>query len=153
MMHSPKTQNGVRDVDLHPSLAEALQNHLGGRNEGFLFMNEAGGSLHQSNVLRRSLHPILEKIGHAKCGFHAFRRFRVTHLRKQRVPEDLIRFWIGHADRSVTDGYSRVKDDVEFRRLLAQQTGLGFHMPTVAAQLPVAPIAPKTEVVNFSASA
>lgn len=71
----------------------------------------------------------------------------------RRVPEDLIRFWIGHADRSGTDGYSRVRDDMEFRRLVAQQTGLGFHMPAVAAQLPVAPIAPKTEVVNFSVSA
>ncbi|PYV24925.1 MAG: hypothetical protein DMG24_10125, partial [Acidobacteria bacterium] len=32
------------------------------------------------------------------------------------MPEDLIRYWIGHADRSVTDGYSRVKDDVKFRK-------------------------------------
>jgi len=45
---------------------------------------------------------ILEEMGREKCGFHAFRRYRVTHLRTQRVPEDLLRFWIGHADGSVT---------------------------------------------------
>jgi len=82
-------------------------------------------------------------MGREKCGFHAFRRYRVTHLRKQRVPEDLLRFWVGHADQSVTDGYSKVKEDVEFRRFTAEEAGLGFHMPTVAPKLSVAPIAPK----------
>jgi hypothetical protein len=62
-------------------------------------------------------------------GFHSFRRYRVTHLRKKRVPEDLLRFWIGHADKSVTDGYSKVKEDVEFRQLCAANVGLGFEIP------------------------
>src|SRR5208283_5912495 len=34
---------------------------------------------------------------------------------------------------------SKVKEDVEFRRFTAGQAGLGFHMPTVAPKLPVAP--------------
>jgi integrase len=100
--------------------------------------------------LRRSLHKILEGIGREKCGFHAFRRYRVTWLRKQRVPEDLLRFWIGHADKSITDGYSKVKEDVEFRRLTAEQAGLGFRVPTVVPKLPVAPAA---EVGIFTATA
>jgi integrase len=104
-------------------------------------------------VLRRSLHKILGEMGREKCGFHAFRRYRVTHLRKQRVPEDLLRFWIGHADGSVTDGYSKVKEDVEFRRFTAEQAGLGFHMPTVAPKLPVAPIAPKTAGAEIALTA
>jgi hypothetical protein len=29
-----------------------------------------------------------------------------------------------------------------FRRFTAEQAGLGFHMPTVAPKLPIAPIAP-----------
>jgi integrase len=153
MLSSPKTKKGVREVDLHSSLAAALQAHIAGRTSGFVFTNEAGGSLHQSNVLRRSLHKILEGIGREKCGFHSFRRYRVTHLRKQRVPEDLLRFWIGHADKSITDGYSKVKEDVKFRRLTAEQAGLGFHLPTVVAKLPVAPVAPSTEVGTFTATA
>jgi integrase len=152
-LHSPKTKNGLRYVDIHSSLAEALRAHIAGRSSGFVFTNDSGGSLHQSNVLRRSLHKILVGMGREKCGFHSFRRYRVTWLRKQRVPEDLLRFWIGHADKSITDGYSKVKEDVEYRRVTAEQAGLGFHVPTVVAELPVAPIAPKTEVGNFSASA
>jgi len=97
-----------------------------------------------SNVLRRSLHKILGEMGHEKCGFHAFQRHRVTHLRKQRVSEDLLRFWIGDADGSVADGCSKVKEDVEFRRFPAERAGLGFHMPTAAPKLPVAPIAPES---------
>ena len=76
----------------------------------------------------------------------------MTHLRKQRVPEDLLRFWIGHADKSVTDGYSKVKD-VEFRKFTAEQAGLGFHTPTVAPKLPVAPIAPKTAGAEIALTA
>jgi hypothetical protein len=45
----------------------------------------------QSNVLRRSLHAILAEMKPEKRGFHAFRRFRVSYLRKLKVPEDLIR--------------------------------------------------------------
>ena len=79
--------------------------------------------------------------------------FGWTHLRKQRVPEDLLRFWIGHAPESVTDGYSKVKEDVEFRRFTAEQAGLGFHMPTVATRLPVAPIAPRLDQAQCALSA
>ena len=144
-LYSPKTAAGLREVDIHHSLAELLHDHLNGRCTGFVFRSAVGTPLARSNVLRRSLHKILGEMGREKCGFHAFRRYRVTHLRKQRVPEDLLRFWIGHADKSVTDGYSKVKEDVEFRRFTAEQAGLGFHMPTVAPKLPVAPIAPKMD--------
>jgi hypothetical protein len=82
-----------------------------------------------SNIRNRSLRPILRVIGETPCGFHSFRRFRVTFLRKRRAPEDLIRFWIGHADKSVTDGYSRVREDVAFRTLCAENAGLGFELP------------------------
>ena len=146
-LYSPKTAAGLREVDIHHSLAELLHGHLNGRCTGFVFRSAVGTPLARSNVLRRSLHKILGEMGREKCGFHAFRRYRVTHLRKQRVPEDLLRFWIGHADGSVTDGYSKVKEDVEFRRFTAEQAGLGFHMPTVVPKLPVAPIAPKMDQV------
>jgi integrase len=151
--YSPKTAAGVREVDITNSLAELLHDHLNSRRTGFVFRTAAGTPMARSNVLRRSLHKILEGMGREKCGFHAFRRYRVTHLRKQRVPEDLLRFWIGHADGSVTDGYSKVKEDVEFRRFTSEQAGLGFHMPTVVPKLPVAPIAPKTAGAEIALTA
>ena len=74
----------------------------------------------QTNLLRRSLHPILAELKLEKAGLHAMRRFRTTWLRKQRAPEDLIKFWLGHAKESVTDGYSKLADDVEFRAEVAE---------------------------------
>ena len=83
----------------------------------------------QANVLRRSLHPILQELGVERAGFHAMRRFRTTWLRKQRAPEDLIRFWLGHAKQSMTDGYSMLAQDVAFRQEVAEKLGAGFDVP------------------------
>jgi integrase len=75
----------------------------------------------------------LKKLGQPKAGFHAFRRFRTTWLRKNRTPEDLIRFWLGHADETVTDGYSKLREDVQYRREVTDKIGLGFE---ISAQNP-----------------
>jgi integrase len=124
-----KTENGVRDIDLHPSIAQKLKRFIGDRNSGFLFCSKSGKPLLQSNVLRLSLYPILKNLKQPKAGAHAFRRFRTTWLRKQSAPEDLIRFWLGHANKSVTDEYSKLKDDVAFRKKVAEQVGVGFEPP------------------------
>jgi hypothetical protein len=52
------------------------------------------------------------------------------HLRKNRVPWDLEKFWIGHANRDVTDRYAlQLREDVEWRKDVAEKTGLGFALP------------------------
>jgi hypothetical protein len=61
-----------------------------------------------------------------KAGFHAMRRFRTTLLRKQRAPEDPIKFWLGHAEQSVTDGYSKLDEDLDFRKKVSEEIGTGF---------------------------
>jgi integrase len=86
----------------------------------------------------------LEELGVEKTGFHAMRRFRTTWLRKQRTPEDLIRFWLGHAQSSVTDGYSKVADDIEYRREVAKKIGTGFTAPP--STRPMVPRIRKKEV-------
>jgi hypothetical protein len=73
------------------------------------------------------------------CRGHAFRRFRVTHLRESRVPEHLIRFWVGQAAQSVTDLYSRVADDLPFRLSVVENVGVGFDLPD--SLIPVIPSA------------
>jgi hypothetical protein len=40
----------------------------------------------------------------------------------------LIRFWLGHANKSVTDVYSKLKEDVTFRKKVAEQVGIGFEL-------------------------
>jgi integrase len=128
-----KTENGIRDVDLHPSVAAMLKMFIGSRGSGFLFCSKNGLPLLQSNVLRLSLHPLLKKLGQPASGAHAFRRFRTTWLRKQQTPEDLTRFWLGHANKSVTDVYSKLKDDVAFRKQVTDQIGIGFELPVSQA--------------------
>jgi hypothetical protein len=89
--------------------------------------------LSQTNLLRRCLHPILKELVVEKAGFHAMRRFRTTWLRKQRAPEDLIKFWLGHSGTSVTDSYSKLADDLEFRKQVAETVGTGFGVPAYEA--------------------
>jgi hypothetical protein len=45
-----------------------------------------------------------------------------------RVQEDLIRWWLGHSEGSVTDGYSKLSEDVEYRREVAENIGIGFNL-------------------------
>jgi integrase len=114
---------------VHSALAALLKAFVGERQSGLLFFNRTGKPLSQTNVARRSLHPILEELKVEKTGFHAMRRFRTTWLRKQRAPEDLIKFWLGHAKQSVTDGYSKRAEDLEFRREVVEKVGTGFAVP------------------------
>jgi hypothetical protein len=128
----PKTQNAVRDVDICSNLAALLKDYIGNRTDGFLFYADSGKPLLQRNVLRDGLNPILKKLNLKQDGkaFHSFRRFRVMHLRKNRVPWDLEKFWIGHANKDVTDKYAaQLKEDVEWRKDVAAKTGLGFALP------------------------
>jgi hypothetical protein len=91
----------------------------------------------------RGLHSALEKLKQPKAGFHAFRRYRLTWLRKNRVHADLERFWMGHENETVGDGYSKMKEDVAFRLEQAEKVGLGFALPPKIAD--VARIARKNE--------
>ena len=112
----------------------------------FLFCSKTGRPLLQSNVLRAYLYPLLERAGEQKAGAHAFRRFRTTWLRKQHAPEDLIRFWLGHDNRSITDTYCKLNEDVVFRKNVAEQVGIGFELPT--ENLEVAPNCTQSELLS-----
>ena len=128
VIQKPKTTSAVRDVDLCPALAAMLSAFIAGRTTGFLFQNSAGKPLAQSNVLRRNLHPILKALGVPKAGFHSFRRFRATHLSKSRVPESLVKFWMGHSEISQTEEYVKMFDEVVYRREVADSIGLSFDL-------------------------
>ena len=126
----PKTANALRVVDLPEVLAQELRNFVGGVS-GYLFATAQGKSLQQRNVLR-VLHSV------KRVGFHAFRRFRLTWLRKNAVLRDLERFWMGHAAEEVRDLYSKLKVDVAFRQEWAERIGLGFELVHIGPQNVVA---------------
>jgi integrase len=128
-----KTKNGHRVVDLAPEVGKLLREYIGKRT-GLLFCTRTGQSLSQSNILRRQLHPLLKDLGLGQCGFHALRRFRTTHLRKQRTPEALTQFWLGHAGKSITDSYDRSREDVSYRKEVATAVGTGFTVPSAVVQ-------------------
>lgn len=113
MTQEPKTASAVRDVDLSSGLAAILKDFVADRKTGFLFRNAVGKPLAQSNVLRRSLHPV---------------RFRATHLSKSRVPESLVKFWMGHAESNQTEEYVKLSDEVVYRSDIADRIGLGFEL-------------------------
>jgi integrase len=130
-------------------LASLLKAFIGDRKEGFLLRNMSGEPLSQRNVLGRSLHRILEKkLKIEKQGFYGFRRFRLTWLRKNRVPGDLERFWMGHSDQEIGALYSRMEEETEFCQKVAESVGLGFELGggKTGGTGDVAPIAPKTHL-------
>ncbi|MGC1658465.1 MAG: tyrosine-type recombinase/integrase [Candidatus Acidiferrales bacterium] len=141
-----KSENGIRDVDLPTSIAAKLKEFSGDRTSGLLFCSKNGLPLLQSNVLRLSLHPILKRLNQPKMGAHAFRRFRTTWLRTQHAPEDLVRFWLGHANKRVTDGYSKLKVDVAFRKKVAEEIGIVFEL--TGETLEVAPNCIQIELLS-----
>jgi len=116
----PKTSNAVRVVDIPEVLARELREHVSGVS-GYLFATRQGKPLQQRNVLR-----VLHNV--KPVGFHAFRRFRLTWLRKTGAPKDLERFWMGHAPAEVGDLYSKLRDDVAYRQEWAERIGLGFEL-------------------------
>jgi integrase len=116
----PKTKNAIRDIDIPDELANVLHQHIN-QTDAYLFANRRGKPLIDRNVLK-ALHATGVKVG-----FHALRRYRTETPRRVRVPEDLIRLWLGHASGSVTDLYAEgLRNDEEFRRDWCERAGLRF---------------------------
>lgn len=150
----PKTKNGIRDVDVPESLATVFKQYVADKPSGkLLFASRNGNPLLQRNINRDWLHRILEKVGlrkaerwrekdgrrRVKClegegtAWHAMRRFRCTHLETELIPESLIKIWLGHGKRGVTEqSYIRMMGRTDTRRKCVEIAGLGFnHVPNV----------------------
>jgi integrase len=123
---SPKTRNAIREIDIHPGLAELLRQHVRDKKVGRVFEARNGSPISGDNVLKRVLHPLLKRLGIPKAGLHAFRHSRVTMLRKNGTPEDLQKQWIGHSSLRTTDRYSHTHQELEYRRLAASKAGLNL---------------------------
>ena len=137
--HRVKTQASNRVVDLHPRLNAAIINFVAEQNiqpGTFLFQSRSGRAMHLRTATAR-----LKK--HAISGFHSFRRFRITRLRDLGTPEDIIRYWVGHAGEGITDRYSKLAENVELRKEWARRPGLGFELDKVGHPAPKLPLHPK----------
>ena len=144
---APKTKNAVREIGIDPGLAELLRQHVGHKQAGRVFEARNGSPISGNNVLKRVLHPLLERLGIPRAGLHAFRHSRVTMLRKRGTPEDLQKQWIGHSSLRTTDRYSHTDQELEYRRLAASKAGLNLNGISK-----LDPMDPKSKVGNFSAT-
>jgi integrase len=134
-----KTQNGERDIDLCTTLAGIVREHIGDRKSGLLFCTSTGKQISQRNILRDSLHPILKKLEHVQGGFNIFRRFRMTELKKSDCPEVLEHFWSGHAQTHVSERYTKLLQQRDYRLEWAEKIGMGFSLPVRPTGLPGLP--------------
>jgi integrase len=126
-LDSPKTRSSIREVDIHSEVNEVLQAFAANMNRSdgnFLFAGRGTSRPITDSVIRANL-----RSAGASFSLHGFRRFRISHLRRMRCQEDLVKLWAGHAPGSMTDHYVRLADDIEFRKKTVSQVGLGFEFP------------------------
>jgi integrase len=128
VIQTPKTINAYRAVDLYPPVAKLLREFIGGRESGFIFETRNGRPIGTRNFLRL-LYANLETLGLRRRGFHAFRRYRNTHLRNRHCPPGLTLYWMAHSARSMSDHYDRSFEDGTFRSDVANSVGVGFEVP------------------------
>jgi hypothetical protein len=76
---------------------------------------------------KRNSHKALHGAGN-RSGFHAFRRFRFSVLRRAGVPENLIKQWLGHSQNLVDLCAAQLRYDVAHRREWCEMAGLGFEL-------------------------
>jgi integrase len=125
-----KTDAAWRVVDLDPRVAQLLLEYVKDHT-GLLFPSRSGSPRSYSNVYNRCLRPKLEKLGFyvPGAGAHCFRRFRAAQLQRAACPDDLRKFWLGHASSDISDQYAlQLLEDVERRKAAAASVGLGFEV-------------------------
>jgi integrase len=131
----PKTDAGIKDIDLHPDLAVLVKEYIGSRKNRFLFETSGGLPMSPRNITRDSLHPILQEMGRELAGFHTFRRFRESILLMSEARTLLIDYWMGHANGEMSGRYGKqLLDNIQWRRECAIKVGLGFVLPTKKQQ-------------------
>ena len=131
-----KTDAARREVDLHPDIAEYLQQYAAGKR-GLLF-HTANGTPHlYANLEDRWLTPRLVKMGldEKGMGWHAFKRFRKTWLRANRCLEDLNNFWMAHKPQTMSEIYSHVYEELQLRLDEAKRVGYGFTIPVTTKRV------------------
>src|ERR1700677_4209074 len=108
---TPKKRNAVRKIGIDAVLVGILREQIGQKKIGYVFQARNGNPLREGHVLKRHLHPILKKLGIAKCGLHAFRHGRVSFLVENNVPLPMIRLWIGHGSDRMVQRYTHARPE------------------------------------------
>jgi len=97
-VQTPKTTNAIRDIPIPVQIVEALREHIGSREEGFVFVTKSGRPWNADLVLKRHLHGKLKVTGN----LHAFRHTFATRQLNAGVPVAVVSKILGHGSISTT---------------------------------------------------
>ena len=106
-----KSKSSNRDLPLPPVLVELLNGYrLRWKPNAFglLFANAKGHPITSCYVRRDIMHPIRERLGIARGGFHAFRHGLGTALMQHGASARVVQQQLGHADLRMLSRYAHV---------------------------------------------
>jgi integrase len=106
-----KSKSSNRDLPLPPVLVEMLEGYRlrwKPNTFGLLFANAKGQPITSCYVRRDIMHPIREKLGIPRGGFHAFRHGLGTALMQQGASARVVQQQLGHADLRMLARYAHV---------------------------------------------
>ena len=106
-----KSKASVRDLPLPPVLVNVLREYrLRWKPNAFglLFANAKGKPITSCYVRRDILHPIRERLGIARGGFHAFRHGLGTAFMQAGANARVVQNQLGHADLRMLSRYAHV---------------------------------------------
>lgn len=98
-VQSPKSKKALRAVTISGYLAEHLRQQ---RRTGFLFTSKDGRPLNQFFVVQRKLRPLLDTLGIAPGGLHAFRHAHCSTMGTMGIPVKVAQDRMGHVDARMT---------------------------------------------------
>jgi integrase len=119
-LQSPKSEGSQRVLKLSPDLCEHLGRFFANgwkeNSEALVFASRRGTPWNAKNILNRKLHPLMEKLGIPRCGYHAFRHTNVSIMDSLNVPLAVQRGRTGHSHNQTLFRYAHAisKDEEEF---------------------------------------
>jgi len=109
-IQSAKTAGSETSLPIPDSLRELLRANL--PTSGLLFINRYGRPFTAERVVKKQLHPILDRLGIPRAGFHAFRHMHTTLLLESGASPKVAQRQLRHADARTTLGvYAHVVED------------------------------------------
>jgi integrase len=108
----PKTKAGFREIFIDDSTVAVLAAHIEGQT-GLVFKTRNGTPLANREVVFDHLHPVCEQLKLPRAGMHAFRHGRVSAMRVNGAPEDIVKRQIGHSSLRITSSYTHFTEDYQ----------------------------------------
>jgi len=122
ILDSTKSKSGERVLSLSTLLVARVAQMAGfHKSEDLVFGSKAGKPRLECNVLRRHLHPLLERLGIPRGAFHAFRHGNVTLMDRVHAPSQVKLERAGHASEAMSKRYTHVESADE--RRVADEVG------------------------------